>query len=180
MSSGKNESTEIPETQYGRPPVNLQPRHSSREVMHNIKIAFSILASITALSATAGPQGDAFGRCLAENTTGKERKEMARWVFVAMTAHPEMRSLSAATEADREQTSRTVGVLFTKLLSEVCAVQAKAAMQAEGSQAMNGAFGTLGQLAMQEIMTNPEVTKAVSDFERFVDKSKVEAAMSGR
>jgi hypothetical protein len=130
------------------------------------------------LTAHAGPAADALGKCLAENTTGKERKDLARWMFVAMTAHPEMKILSAATESDKEQTSRVMAALFTKLLSESCPVQAKAAMQSEGSQAMQSAFGTLGQLAMQELMSNQDVTKAIGDFERFVDQKKVEAAMS--
>ncbi len=69
---------------------------------------------------------------------------------------------------------------FTKLLSESCPTQAKTAMQAEGSAAMQTAFGTLGQLAMQELMSNREVNAAMSEFEQFVDQKKVQSAIGAR
>jgi len=148
--------------------------------MKYLKSLLIVLVTSASLSAVAGPHADALGKCLAENTTGKDRKDLARWMFVAMTAHPEMRPLSAATDVDREQSSQVMGALFTKLLSEACPQETKAAIQNEGSQAMQIAFGTLGQLAMQELMSDQEVKKAVGGFERHLDQKKVEAALSAR
>jgi len=149
-------------------------------MMYYLQVIFFTCAVLTSASALAGPHADALGRCLAENTNGKERKDLARWMLAAMTVHPEMRSLSAATDADRDQASRVMGALFTKLLSEGCPGQAKAAVQNEGAQAMQAAFGTLGQLAMQELMSDQDVAKSIGAFERYIDQKKVEAAMSAK
>jgi hypothetical protein len=42
------------------------------------------------------------------------------------------------------------------------------------------AFQKLGELAMKELMTNPEVGAAMSGFERRIDRAKMEAALGGR
>ncbi len=142
-------------------------------------LALAIMIS-PSLPALAGPNADALGRCLTDNTTGKERKELARWIFIAMATHPEIRQLSAAVPSDLEQASKTTGALFTRLLAESCPAEMRAAMQNEGAQAMQAAFGTLGQVAMQELMSDANVSAAISAFERFVDTKKLEAIASGR
>lgn len=139
-----------------------------------------VVVASFASSAYAGPQADALGTCLAENTTGKDRKDLARWLFAGMAAHPEIRRLSAVSDKDRQEASKTMAAQFTKLLSESCPTQAKTAMQTEGSAAMQTAFGTLGQLAMQELMSNREVNAAMSEFEQFVDQKKVQSAIGAR
>lgn len=67
-----------------------------------VTIAFAVIITTPAL---AGPYTDALGSCLADNTTGKDRKELARWIFVAMSAHPEMRDLSNTTHVLRNTRS---------------------------------------------------------------------------
>lgn len=143
-------------------------------------IAAVILAAAFASPATAGPYTDALGACLADSTTGKDRKELARWIFAAMSSHPEMRDLSALSAHGREQVFRSAGVLVTRLLSESCAQQARAAMKNEGPSSFEFAFGTLGRLAMQELMTNAEVRASVSGFERYVDRKKIDSTINGR
>ena len=55
--------------------------------------AWALLSATDTAQST--PAGDALGRCLADNTTGRGRKDLARWVFVSMAAHPEIRPLAA-------------------------------------------------------------------------------------
>ncbi|HEX7055547.1 MAG TPA: hypothetical protein VF211_16605 [Burkholderiales bacterium] len=144
------------------------------------RIAAFIFAAVLAAPAYAGPYGQALGACLADNTSGKDRKELARWIFAAMSAHPEMKELSSVTPETKEQVFRATGALVTRLLSESCADQAKAAIRAEGARSFEQAFGMLGRLAMQELMTNPEVRVAFSGFDRYIDKSKIDAALKAR
>lgn len=133
-----------------------------------------------ALPAAAGPASDTLGNCLADNTSGRERKDLARWIFLAMAAHPEIRDLAAATTGPREDSSKATAGLFTRLLTESCPLQAKEAMRLEGSTAMVSAFGTLGKLAMQELMTNADVAASISGFERYVDRAKIEAVLGAK
>jgi hypothetical protein len=136
------------------------------------------MAALLALPAAAGPYTDALGACLADNTSGRDRKDLAKWVFVAVSAHPDMQGLSATTEKTREDIYRNVGLLVTRLLTESCAEQTRTATTLEGSEALKSAFGSLGQLAMQELTTNQDVRTSIAGFEKYIDRKKLESALS--
>jgi hypothetical protein len=137
-----------------------------------------VLAVAAAVPVSAATPTETLGSCLADNTSGKERKELARWVFVAMASHPELRDLAVATPAVREQTYQSVGVLVTRLLAENCAKETQAAVKAQGSQALRIAFESLGRVAMQELMSNPDVLAAIGGFEKFVDQKKIDSVLT--
>jgi hypothetical protein len=109
------------------------------------------------------------GQCLADNTSGRDRKDLARWVFLSMAAHPEIKELSKATATDADGASKTTGALITRLLTQSCAKEARLAMTAGGTNALQLAFQTLGQLAMQELMSDGNVARSMGAIERHVD-----------
>jgi hypothetical protein len=148
--------------------------------MHRKSLAIALCFLFTALPALAGPDAAALTSCLTDNTSGKDRKDLAKWVFAAMSTHPEIREFANVPERAREQTSNTMGVLVTRLLSEDCARQTQAAIRNEGQVAMQNAFRALGGLAMQELMSNPDVTASFSVFEKYLDRKKIEAAIPAR
>jgi hypothetical protein len=129
-------------------------------------------------TAKAGPATDALASCLTDNTTGKDRKDMARWVFVGMSGHPEIQNLSNVTDADRDTVDRTIAALFTKLLAEKCPAQANLAAAEGGSESFRAAFEIIGKLAMQELMSNPKVNASFSRFTKYVDQNKMNSAFS--
>ena len=119
------------------------------------------------------------GRCLADSTSGKDRKDLARWIFLSMSIHPEIRSFSSAdAAAGREASDRTVGALFTRLLTETCAAQTRTAFKEGGTPALQTAFQSLGQLAMQEITSDPAVAASLTAFERHLDRQKLQSALN--
>lgn len=142
-------------------------------------IAAALLAALCWPAATLA-QGEPLGKCLADNTTGKDRKDLARWIFVAMAAHPEISELANANAAAAEQTSRAMGQLVTRLLTQACVKEVQAAAKAGGTVAMRQAFETLGQVAMMELTSNRDVAASISGFERYVDRAKISALMEGR
>ena len=134
----------------------------------------------TAIPAFAGSATDALSACLADNTTGKERKDLAKWIFVAMAVHPELKDFSNITDAQRAQADQAAGAIVSRLLTQNCVDQAKQAVQVENGDAFKNAFGVLGQLAMRELMANPEVGSAIGGFERYLDRKKIDAVLSDR
>jgi hypothetical protein len=141
-----------------------------------LAVAFILFFSLVG---TIHAQEDALAKCLADNTTGKDRKDLARWIFVAMAAHPEMRDLASPTEVVADRASETVGKLVTRLVTENCPEETKAVVKgADSSTAMRHAFERLGRLAVLEIMSNPDVVSAVSKFERYVDRDRLAAVLS--
>ena len=139
-----------------------------------------VLSLFAAAPVHAGQHADALAACLADSTTGKDRKDLARWVFLAMAAHPDMRDLSSASDAAREQASQSVGALLTRLLTEGCTEQARLAAMNEGGPAFQAAFGSLGRLAIQELTSNREVNTSLSTFEKYLDKKKIQSAFKAK
>jgi ABC-type transporter MlaC component len=116
----------------------------------------------------------ALSQCLADSTSGKDRKDLARWVFFAMASHPKIKQFtSAAATAAEDETHKVMAGLFTKLLADSCLRQTQAAYKEGGAKAIEIAFQTLGQLAMQELMTNPDVSASMGRFEKQLDQSKL-------
>ena len=137
------------------------------------------LALVLPQAAMATPASDALGNCLKDNTSGKDRKDLARWIFVSMSAHPEIRSLSAISDAARTDTNKGMAELVTRLLTVNCAAQTRAAGQ-ESTSSMLASFKSLGEVAMMELMSNQAVSDSISGYVQFVDRKKVEAVLGSK
>lgn len=126
-------------------------------------------------SAIAGPASDALSVCLADNTSGKDRKDLARWIFLAMSVHPEIRSLSSATVATRTDADKTMAALVTRLLTVNCGKQTKEVSALEGNAGLFTAFKSLGEVAMRELMSSPDVTASVGGYAKYLDQKQLES-----
>lgn len=152
-------------------------------VLFIMRLATLPLLAVVALSCcwpqahAASPESEALGLCLADNTTGKDRKELARWIFVAMAVHPEIRDLNAVTPPVRTQADKDMAALITRLLTEACVKPLRQAVAGQNSQAaLFDAFKSLGELAMRELMTNREVAESINGYLQYVDRKKLEDA----
>jgi hypothetical protein len=125
---------------------------------------------------------DALKMCLADNTSGKDRKDLAKWVFFAMAAHPEMRQyVEPNLAAAADESSKTFAVLLTRLLTDSCVNEVRAVMKTgQGSQALKFAFEALGQSAMQELTSDKTVQDAMGSFGRYVDQSRLNKALTDK
>lgn len=139
-----------------------------------IRLVLLAIGLFFAMNIQASPNADALGRCLLDNTSGKDRKDLARWIYVAMSVHPELGSVAKARPQDIESAQRTMGALFTRLLADQCPAQVKAVAETEGGEGMKIAFEYLGKMAMQELMSNQDVSSTLSGFQRYIDKVKFE------
>jgi hypothetical protein len=135
------------------------------------------LAFFTSQAAMANPATNQLGECLKSSTNGKDRTDLARWIFISMSAHPEMNKLTTVTPTTRNDADRGMAQLVTRLLTENCTEQTRAVMQAEGSQGMLSAFRSLGEVAMMELMSNAEVSATISGYTKFLDQGKFEALL---
>jgi hypothetical protein len=64
--------------------------------------------------------------------------------------------------------------------TESCAQQTQAAFKAGGTKALEVPFRTLGQLAMQELMSNRDVSASMSAFDKYIEKDKLNQVLSGK
>jgi hypothetical protein len=143
-----------------------------------------VVAAFLAWSVPAHAQSEAdvLSNCLAENTSGKDRKDLATWVFLSMAAHPEIKQFASGTAPTASiDSARTMGALVTRLLTESCADQARAVFKTGGAtSSFQLAFQKLGQLAMQELMTDKSVNESMGLFERYLDQSRFAKLRAGQ
>lgn len=130
--------------------------------------------------ASAQSSSNTLATCLSDHTNGKERKDLVRWMFSAMSVHPALKDMATVVPAARTASDQAVGQLVTRLLSEDCRIEARNAMQADGPKSFEDAFSSLGRIAVQELMTHPEVAASVMGYMKFVDRKKLENAMRGQ
>jgi hypothetical protein len=134
-------------------------------------IVYVITLSI-GISTFSHASAQELGNCMVDSLNGKERKELAKWIFFAMAAHPEINSYSKATEQDITESDEFIGKLITRLLTDDCSTEFIAAVKIDPRN-VEKAFGLVGQVAMQELMTNQNVTKAITNYIKYVDQDKL-------
>jgi hypothetical protein len=142
--------------------------------------AFIVFSVIAVKPSNANPSIEALSTCLADYTTGKDRKDLIRWLFLAMAAHPEMRELANSSQESKDSASKQVGLLFTRLLTDNCIAQVKSVSKDDLNKAIGSSFELLGKLAMQEIMMNKEVSASILGIDRYVDRAALDKAFGFR
>jgi hypothetical protein len=124
--------------------------------------------------ATAGPYADDLSKCLVKQTAAADRTALMNWVFAAMALHPDVESMSTISTALRADINRSAGALFQRLLVDSCRTESKLALKYEGQPALNSAFGLLGQIAMQELFSNPKVAAGLAELQKNMDEKKLD------
>ena len=143
--------------------------------------AFFFLLAITVLVPTqAGQYTEAFHQCLSDSTTGKDRTNLARWMFTGMAAHPSLADMATISPEAREATNKAAGILYTRLIAESCANEMKAAVKNEGEGSLKSSFEFLGRLAMQELVSNQNVASSFSSTEKYFDIEKIRGVMNAK
>lgn len=141
-----------------------------------IKIfAIAIAMAISPVTLAQDPIAD-FATCMADTLDGKQRKEMAKWIYLSMAVHPVLKDYSVATDKDREQTDKSIAALITRLLTEDCPAELAKATN-DDPQAIQKGFEFLGQLAMQELMSHSDTMKALSNYVNYLDQEKIVKAL---
>lgn len=126
-------------------------------------------------SVQANPQ--ALGTCFIDSMTGKERKDLVKWIFLSMATHPELQSFSNISSDDKTMSDKTMGALITRLFAEDCPAETKAAQQVD-PLAINKAFELVGKVAMQELMTNQDVMRSLTNYVNYTDQKRIQDVLT--
>lgn len=148
--------------------------------MKTLLVAAIVVCGLFSSHATAQATPiEAVQTCLTDSTSGKDRKLLAKWIFLAMAAHPELKSLSTISAQLQEDTSREFADLVMRLITVDCRIQMQTltAADADASASMKLAFSHLGQVAMLELMTNKDVDASVSQFGDFLDEKELSSVL---
>ncbi len=139
-------------------------------LMIGVCLAFSTLSH-------AGIYSDDLSRCLVESSTAADKSKLVKWMFTSMALHPDVTSMSSVTDLQRDASNRDAAEMFVKLMTEVCLTQAKKAIQFEGPLAIQQGFSVFGQVAGQELFTNPNVAQALAGLEKHMDNERLASSL---
>jgi hypothetical protein len=142
-----------------------------------LKMLLFLTIIVTATSAYAGPFTDEMSKCLVRSTSEADKTLLIKWIFAAMATHPDVKSLSAVTPEKGEQLNKETAKLVMRLLTQSCKSETRQAVDFEGDETLKASFGILGQVAMQGLMTNAEVSKYFSGFEKHLDAKELQHAL---
>jgi hypothetical protein len=142
-----------------------------------VKVLALFMGLIVVTPAMAQSPTNVFASCMVDTLSGKERKSLAKWIFFSIAAHPEIKSYSKASGQDIKESDQYVGKLITRLLTVSCPEELKKANKSD-PLAVQKAFELVGQVAMQELMTNQDVMKTLSNYAQYADTEKIKKILS--
>ena len=127
------------------------------------------------VSAQAGIYSDDMARCLVSSSSAQDKTDLVKWVFINAALHPDVAPLFKFDAAVKEEQDRKMAAILEKLVTESCRKQSIDALRYEGRGAFEQSFGTLGQVAMSELMGNKTVAEGFGSFVKYMDKAKFDA-----
>lgn len=135
--------------------------------------ALTLALAAAATTAHAGVYTDDMAKCLVRSTTMADQNTLIAWIYAAISANPNLKAYSRLTESDQQQILKRGGELYERLLTVDCRKESVAAIKYEGASAFQGAFSVLGQVAMRNAMSDPQVAAAL-DMSKYLDMKKLE------
>ncbi|MGH0029295.1 MAG: hypothetical protein ACQGVC_05865 [Myxococcota bacterium] len=149
--------------------------------MRKTALLISVLMSAFAThGARAGIYTDDLSRCMVESTTEGDRTELVKWMFAAASAHPAVGPLANVSADQISTANRTMADLLTRLLTRDCLEQASKAFQFEGAAAISASMQVLGQVAGQQLFSDPSVSQAIADLDAHFDADAVKSALQAK
>ncbi len=142
-----------------------------------LKTIIVFLALTFTTSVLAATPSERLGTCMIDTLNGKERKNLAKWIFLAISAHPEINIYSKATAENIDDSDKFVGKLITRMLTVDCPNELTLANKSD-PLAINKAFELVGRVAMQELMSNQDTMQALTNYAKYTDQEKINALLS--
>lgn len=128
--------------------------------------------------ALAGPYGDDMAKCLVKSASVADRTDFLKWLFAAISLHPEVQTMVTISAKQRDDIDRNAGTLFMRLLTQSCRVETQQAIRYEGPATIQYAFQVFGQAATSDLLTNATVAEGMKGLNKYLDEQKFKAMMS--
>jgi hypothetical protein len=116
-----------------------------------------------------GAPSDPLGQCFVRSTTAEQRTLIVRWIFAMGALHPDVQAMSNVTPSQRDRLNRDTADLVQRLLTQTCRAEAVQGLRTEGLQVLQRSFGTLSQVALQELVSEPHVAAGIGGMVPYLD-----------
>jgi hypothetical protein len=92
--------------------------------------------------------------------------------------NPRVKDISGATQKSREETSKSMALLYERLMFVDCQREASIAIRDDGNVALERGFEKLGEMAVRELMVDPAVQNEANMLEKYFDIKKWDSLTS--
>ena len=121
----------------------------------------------------------ALSRCLVQAATADDRRLLVRWIFSAVSVHPDLGDVAAPEDADRNRIAKEAAGVFERLVAQDCAAASRQAILEDGMDGYGDAFRTLGEMAMQDFLVHKDVEAEMTSIGRHVDQQRILKGLLG-
>lgn len=128
-------------------------------------------------SARASVYGDDLTRCINNHSHADDTLLLMQWLFAAMAAHPDIKTMANVSDAQRTDLNKKAGALFNRLLFHDCRSQTVAALKYDGVAAIKSAFEVMGRYAMITLMGDPTVNASLSSLDSSIDEKELKEVL---
>ena len=129
-----------------------------------VALLIAVPSSAQVAGREANPAALELGQCLVGQTTGNDRLLMARWIGISLSSSPQLAD-SVTVDADEKlSVDKGMAALYVRLLTRDCVEQVGPLVVAGDQRAIETGFGMLGEIAMRELMSNPQAQAAMMGF----------------
>lgn len=145
----------------------------------------TLLTALLALAIAAPAPGraaaasEALSTCLVEAATAADRRLLVRWIFSAVSVHPELGDVTSLDDAQRALIAKEAAGVFERLVAQDCAAASRQAILKDGMDGYGDAFRTLGELAMQDFLAHKDVESEMAAIGRHVDQQRILKGLLG-
>lgn len=140
----------------------------------------AVLSISAPMPATASPTSEALSQCLGRAATAEDRRVLVRWIFSAVSVHPDLGDMAALDDAARLRMTKEAAAVFERLVAQDCASQSREAIVSDGMDGYGDAFRTLGEVAMTDFVAHKDVAAAMASIGTHVDQQRVLKGLLGR
>lgn len=130
--------------------------------------------------ASAGPYADDLSKCLVSSTTDAEKTQLVKWVFAAISLNKDVAPFVNMPPDVRSRLNKDTAQIYMRLLTDSCKGQTHDTFKYEGQTAIEAAFQLLGEIASQEMFSDPAVAAGMEGFIKYFDKDKLGAVLQGK
>ncbi len=127
-------------------------------------------APLSAQAVDANAEAKALAQCFVLKTTGQDRLTFARWMIGGLASGPQAADIVTVNKPEKIALDHQMARLFTRLMTQDCLVEARPMFQAKNSEALKFASGTLGRIAMQELLSDPSAAAAIGAFAQYLNE----------
>lgn len=142
------------------------------------KFLVLLLSTLLSSSVLAGPFTDEMAKCLVRKTSDADKTLLMKWMYSAMSKHPDVKAMSNVSPAQSVAISKKTAAMVTTLLTKRCKSETAQALKYEGGSSFKASFAVLGQVAMKGLMTDPNVGGYLGGLGKYIDKEEFNRAFA--